>query len=137
MRGEVRMIPHGEKMSWEQALDCWRSAEILLTGWTSLPLAVELAENPGRLRYVCHLTGEMRTMIPLEIIRCSVIVTNWGYVPAKYVAEGALTLLLACLKNLGMHIHARQQGDWKQPMRDTNGSLRDLNVGLYGLGYIG
>jgi len=31
-------------------------------------IPAEIAKNPGRVRYICHVTGEMTRFIPKEII---------------------------------------------------------------------
>ena len=50
--------------------------------------------------------------------------------------EGALALLLACLKNLRPQIEDKLAGRWVCQEVETIGSLRSLKVGLYGFGHI-
>ncbi|TVR49892.1 MAG: hypothetical protein EA425_11085 [Puniceicoccaceae bacterium] len=114
-----------------------RGTEVLLTGWSSLPVPSAIAADPGRLRYICHLTGTLAGMLPIEILRAGIPVTNWGDTPADEIAEGTLTLLLACLKNLRGHTAAREQGAWQPPEPASLGSMRGLHLGLYGYGVIG
>lgn len=136
----VRLEIHINCAAWpqEKLLEMCRSAPILLTGWGAVPLPAALAMNPGELRYICHLTGTLRSTVPLEMIRAGVSVTNWGEVPAAPVAEGALTLLLACVHNLRPHIEEKRQGGWiDYGWLSASGSLRGLRLGLYGFGAIG
>jgi phosphoglycerate dehydrogenase-like enzyme len=114
-----------------------READVLLTGWGHAPIPPEIAANPGNLRYICHLTGEMTRTVPIEVIRSPIPVTNWGDAPAFEVAEAAFGLLLACLKNLRPHIEAKRSGDgWRIP-ESSIGSLYNLRLGIYGFGFIG
>lgn len=124
---------------WSDArmLAACREADVLLTGWGSRQIPRELAANPGNVRYICHLTGTMRDIIPVEIVQSSIPVTNWGDAPAGPVAESALTLLLACLKNLRPHIESKRIGGWAEPSATrTMGTMDSLRVGLYGFGFI-
>lgn len=114
-----------------------RGCEILLTGWGSVAVPGAIALSRGALEYICHLTGEMSRTIPLDVVRSGVPVTNWGDAPAFEVAEAALALLLACLKNLRPHIETKRGGEWRLADAHTGGSLRDLRLGLYGFGVIG
>lgn len=115
-----------------------RECDVYLAGWDSVALPLELAKDPGRLRYICGVTGTMREFVPLELVDAGIPLTNWGDSPAWEVAEGAMLLLLASLKKL----HRRLQffrvggGYWKTPV-DCGGSLLDLNLGIYGCGLIG
>jgi hypothetical protein len=59
----------------------WREnpAAILVSAWQTPPLPADLpvAEN-GSLRYVCHLAGTVRKLIPRDLISRGLVVTNWG-----------------------------------------------------------
>ena len=114
-----------------------RECDVLLTGWGSIAVPVALAENPGRLRYICHLTGTVDGIIPPEIIRSGLPVTNWGDAPAFAVAEGALAMLLACLKQLPAQWAVKRNGGWRPERETWIGSMRGLRLGLYGYGAIG
>jgi phosphoglycerate dehydrogenase-like enzyme len=133
--GELTIVEQGSELPRETVLSTIRSCDILLTGWGHLRVPTEIATDRGRLRYICHLTGEMRWAIPIEIIRAGIPVTNWGDAPAFQIAEGAMTLLLACLKNLRSHIVEKQGGYWYLRTQ-TVGSLRGLRLGMYGYGAI-
>jgi phosphoglycerate dehydrogenase-like enzyme len=82
----------------------------------------------------------MRGMVPLRVVQSNIVTTNWGNAPSFAVAEGAFALLMAMLKNLRGHIVEKQAGHWSElpaGAASRNGSLRNLNIGIYGLGYIG
>jgi phosphoglycerate dehydrogenase-like enzyme len=134
--GTLEIVPHTAAWGTAETLHRIQNSDVLLTGWGHRPLPTELAESPGSLRYICHLTGEMTRIVPMEIIRSTIPVTNWGDAPAFEVAEGALTLLLACLKNLRPHIETKIGNGWRLA-EDGLGSLYDLRLGVYGLGFIG
>lgn len=114
-----------------------READVLLGSWGSFLLPEELAEDPGRVRYFCCVTGGVRRFVTKAHIDTGLNVTNWGDTSAYPVAEGAMCLLLAVLKGLPDNIlSVRAGGSADTPFR-TGGMLRGLSVGLYGFGVIG
>lgn len=111
-------------------------SDIAVTGWGTPPLPLP---DPGaRLRYLCHMTGELKRIIPKEIIdNPEVQVTNWGDSFAFATAEGAVALLFAVLKNfVTLDAEVRQQGR-AAPLRRSFYSLRGTRIGIYGLSSIG
>ncbi len=135
--GELRICPDTAAWTEGEVLDALRHADVVLTGWNSRALPVALAGARGRLRYICHLTGTMRAIIPRELVAAGIPVTNWGDAPADGVAEAALALLLGCLKVLPAHGATRRAGGWHPPELAQSGTLRGLRIGLYGYGVVG
>ncbi|MCL2660675.1 MAG: hypothetical protein FWD64_09185, partial [Acidobacteriaceae bacterium] len=130
--GDLTIIKDASALSDHERAEMIRQNDVLLLIWGSMPIPEEVAENPGRLRYVCNITGELRSWVPLSLIRAGVLVTNWGDAPADSVAEGAMALLLAVMKNLRDHIAAVAEGGWQTPSASTKGSLKGCDVGIYG-----
>jgi len=128
----------GHGMTLEQWTDL--NPEILLTGWSTAPLpAAWLEDRACALRYVCHLTGSVRRLLPRSFIEQGGVVTNWGDIPSATVAEHALLLALAGLRNLG----AWPGGGAPHPLdtaRRIEGlgtrSLCGRKVGIHGFGRI-
>lgn len=136
-RGEFRIVENGASLSEQERAGLIRGCEVLLTGWGASPIPIEIAARPGMLRYVCHITGEMRHTVPLELIDAGIPVTNWGNATANGVAEGAMTLLLASAKELHARIKHIERGNWGLDGESHGGTLEGLNVGVYGFGGIG
>ncbi len=130
---------HEDAATWprQRVLDCIRGGEVLLTGWGSLPVPEEIAADPGRLRYICNISGSIRPWVPRCLVAAGIPVTNWGDAPAQSIAEGAMTLLLAVLKEIPAHILDKRAGAWVPASVDRMGTLDGLPVGLFGLGAIG
>lgn len=135
--GDFRLQENSEQMGDEACARLARECDVLLTGWESIRIPAILANAPGNLRYVCHLTGSVSGIVPLDLIRAGLNVTNWGDALGHPVAEGALALLLACLKQLPDHIVTKRAGGWRPKQWQWIGSMRDLRLGLYGYGAIG
>jgi phosphoglycerate dehydrogenase-like enzyme len=115
---------------------------ILMTGWGSPQLqAATVAEVP-ELEYMCHVTGSVRANIEkaaMEVAgpsrKAALLVSNWGTVGAKPVAEGSLMMILAGLRRAWQHnkvIH--QQGGWDRKIGSK--TLFYQKVGIHGMGYI-
>ncbi len=118
----------------------WREtpAEILISAWQtpSLNSALEPPDLKS-LRYVCHLAGSVRRLVPRELIEQGLIVTNWGNTISPTVAECTLMLILMALRRASYWAVAmHRDGAWKNGATYTQ-SLLGRRVGLHGLGSIG
>lgn len=135
--GELVLLSGGDRMSEEEIAGHVRQCHVFLTGHGTTPLPKCLAEDRGSLEYICGITGTMRAYVPVELVDAGIPLTNWGDTPAQSVAEGAMTLLLATLKDLHHHIAEKRRGGWKIDRSSHGGSLDGLNVGVFGCGVIG
>ena len=130
--------PYDPAMDAEALAELIRGYDVLLTMWQTPPIPDSLANNPGRLRYICNVTGEMKRFVSQALIESPFItVTNLGDAPAFNVAEGAMSLLLASLKSLSVHRDSQRAGGQQKPANLFPGSLYQLPVGIYGMGVIG
>jgi phosphoglycerate dehydrogenase-like enzyme len=135
--GELTIVFDGAKLNPGQIAREVRDHDVYLAGWDSILLPTSLAKEPGRLKYVCGITGEMRKFVPVELIDAGIPLTNWGDAPANDVAEGALLLLLASVKSLHARIQWARQGQYRGVPASLGGTLWHLAVGVYGCGVIG
>ncbi len=135
--GELTLIENGGARDEAERLALIQGTEVLLLGWGTSPVPAAVARDPGALRYLCNITGEMKQWVSPEIVDSDVRVTNWGDAPASSVAEGAMTLLLAVLKDLHQQIQTIHHDGWNLDRTFTGGSIDGLNVGIYGCGLIG
>ena len=137
--GDLVICENGRELSDDQALAQMREADVLITMWGARAIPPALAGAPGRVRYILNLTGTCREFIPIEVIRSPIRVTNWGDAAAGCVAEGAMALLLAVLKDLRPRTEGSQApkaGGGKRPVYPS-GTLKGLSLGIYGCGFIG
>ncbi len=135
-RGDLTFEQHTGFWSDEQAADLLRDHDIAIVGWDTRGLPEALAEDPGRLSLVACYSGTIRPFVPRSIVASGLTVTNWGDLPAPYVAEAAMTHLLSALHQLPAAVHTTREGQWGIDIT-RNGSLLDLAVGIYGMGVIG
>ena len=108
-----------------------RSVEVLLTAHGSPKLPAELAEDFGRLRYVCHMFGTIRHVMDKPLIEAGLIVTNWG-ADRTSLAEGTVTLLLCMLKQIVTLNAFGKGGPDERVELSYRPSLRGRDVGIYG-----
>lgn len=113
--------------------------EILLTGWSTPRLGEAWAgRSESALRYVCHLAGSVRHLVPRTFLERGGLVTNWGELPSGAVAEQALLLALAALRNLPNWpavIQRREEGGSHVERLNTR-TLFGRSVGIHGFGKV-
>ena len=134
--GDLDVIEDTAGMSDDRVAELVREAHVYLAAWGSRRLPLSLAKDRGKLEYVCGITGSMRDIVPIELVRAGVPLSNWGDAPANAVAEGTMLLLLACVKDVHHRIMHVRRGGWR-PGPGHGGSLFGLRVGVYGCGVIG
>lgn len=137
--GELTIVEQARELDAEEIACQMREADVVVTNWASTPIPVELASDPGNLKYVLNLGGTCKATVPIEIIRADIPVTNWGDTPAQAVAEGAMALLLAVLKDMRGRTEAVAAGKtWGAGRLGlSSGTLYTVKLGLYGCGVIG
>jgi phosphoglycerate dehydrogenase-like enzyme len=112
---------------------------VVVSCWSTpaLPLSLLQAQS-FPLRYFCHSAGTVRSKIPREFLQRGGIVTNWGSTISHNVAEHALLLILACLRNMPgwRPAIARGADHWYDAQLLGANSLRGKKVGLHGIGNV-
>jgi len=138
--GTISVIEHADELSESEVVAHIRQHQVVLTSWSSLRIPEAILNDPGELKYICHVNGSIRGLITEKFFSSGLLITNWGDSMPFEVAEGTLTLLLACLKNLRGQIEDKRSGQWSDNFKGPSllgGSLRNLRIGLYGYGSIG
>lgn len=135
--GTLTVVENGASMDDASRAALIRGADVLLLGWGSAPVPASIARDPGALRYICNITGEMKQWVSVELVESGIPITNWGDAPAGVVAEGAMALLLATLKDLHRQTQTIRRDGWYLDPALTGGSIEGLRVGIYGCGMIG
>lgn len=108
-------------------------AAILVTGWSTRELPVDLQQRCPDLRYICHLCGTIRGKVPRELVARGMLVSNWGGSIAPTVAEHALLLALSSLRGMAEHLLHLHSDGWRGPAAR---SLFGRRVGLHGFGMV-
>ncbi len=132
----VQPVPDWRGLPEPELLKLCRSAEVIVTARRSPRMPDALIDEPGRLRWVCHLYGTVRHLVRREHIEAGITVTNWGD-SQRPVAEGTVALLLAQLKQIVALDRYCRTGVDERAWQDYSPNLRNMRVGLYGFGPIG
>jgi phosphoglycerate dehydrogenase-like enzyme len=120
---------------WEQTLRKLAPV-VLVTGWRTPPLPAAWLDDPAcPLRYICHVTGSVRSFMPRSFLARGGLVTNWGTLASPQVAEHALLLALAALRNQGRwrDFLARPTTERHLAQLGTR-TLHGRRVGVHGFG---
>ncbi len=115
--------------------------EVMVTGWGTPQLPESYFNAPDcNLRYVCHLAGGVRWLVPRSLIERGVLVSNWGHSISYTVAEHAVLLVLGLLRNLpewNELVRGWPKRSQEKPMRILpTRSLRRKRVGIHGFGAV-
>lgn len=114
---------------------------VLVTCWATPALPAAFLDDPAcPLRYVCHLAGAVRQLVPRPFLERGGLVSNWGGVVAPEVAEHALLLILGALRNIPAwrpYLETpRARTAASAPEVIATRSLHGLRVGLHGYGRV-
>lgn len=108
--------------------------EIIISGWSTSHIPESYYRSGCSLKYMCHLTGSVRTKVARYCIEDGLVVTNWGNSISHSVAEHSLLLALCGLRYVSYYaveLHAGRKPA-KMPLR----SLSRKRVGIHGFGWI-
>lgn len=111
---------------------------ILVTGWKTPSLPARWIGQPHcPLQYVCHVTGSVRLLVPRVFIERGGVITNWGNSVSSQVAEHALLLALAALRNAAQWraFIARPVSKRRIEQLATK-TLHSRRVGVHGFGSV-
>ncbi len=110
--------------------------EVILGAWQLPRIPDEFLEEYREFRYLCYFCGSVRERISRRFLERGGIVTNWGELAARTVAECALMLILASLRRVtryALEMHVDRVWDRSEPMP---ASLFGKSVGIHGFGTV-
>lgn len=111
-------------------------AVIVMICWGAPKVTVKIMNENPQLKYLIHLSGELSQYIERDVLEKGLLVSNWGDVIARSVAEGALMMTLGALRKSTQYqfiLHSRK--GWNEGGAQAEG-LFGQKVGLHGLGVI-
>lgn len=105
--------------------------EIVVSGWST----PRLPETTSCLRAVCHVGGSVRNLVPRALMEKGLVVTNWGDLAARSVAEAALHLTLCALRRTPHFIKMMTADARAWPVMPLHTrTLFGRRVGIHGFG---
>jgi phosphoglycerate dehydrogenase-like enzyme len=108
--------------------------EVIVTGWGTATLTLDAYRSAPPLQYLCHCAGTVRRLIDRDVLAAGLLVSNWGAIPARTVAEASLMMTLASLRKVSGYVRTLDGGGWRSDF--TGATLFGKTVGLHGLGVI-
>ncbi|MFT3967524.1 MAG: NAD(P)-dependent oxidoreductase [Sphingobium sp.] len=112
--------------------DTTQAEAMLVTGTHPIDAAL-LAGFPA-LKYICCLGSGYEGVDARHAGQSGIVVSNSARVTDEDVADHLVGLFLALCCRIPWHDEAIRAGNWAKPMRR---SIRELKVGIFGLGAIG
>lgn len=111
---------------------------ILLSSWSTPHLDPVLSpDDTLSLRYICHVTGSVRHVVPRSFLVNGGLVSNWGSSVAPQVAEHALLLALSLLRHSQGWTPYLRQGIAAAPTEWLKTeTLFRRRVGIHGFGHV-
>ncbi|MDR1281186.1 MAG: hydroxyacid dehydrogenase [Opitutaceae bacterium] len=124
--------------------DAWRKRvlrirpRVIVSAWRTPAIAGELTRSGGGgpVEYVCHVAGSVRHLVTRAQIEAGLLVSNWGPLVAPIVAEHALLLVLAGLRNLPSWRDVLGWPDDRRRGRLATRCLHGKRVAIHGFGAI-
>lgn len=120
---------------WENLLESLQPA-VVVSAWSTPSLPERWLLRPGcPLRYVCHVVGSVRQLVPRSFLERGGLVTNWGESVCGQVAEHGLLLALAALRNTARwSAFIARAPDTRRIEELGTKTLFGRRVGLHGFG---
>jgi phosphoglycerate dehydrogenase-like enzyme len=135
--GEVTWNNRREPFTEETLLEVIGDKDICIGGWSNPRFTSRVYDKAKNLKYIGQVGGSVRFFLTPEVFDRNIVVSNAAEAIAKYVAEGALLMMLALLKDLvGYDYQMRHERVWPSSAL-YNDSLFGKKVGLVGLGKVG
>lgn len=135
---EVSSNPLGRNYTTEELIQAAEGVDGLLTSWGLCRITTDVIQSAPALKIISHAAGSVKRFIDPAIFDAGVTVTSAAPVMAPSVAEHALALTLALLRNIPQQAEAMREGHlYGSPVFNSNEGLFEQRVGLVGFGNIG
>lgn len=135
---DIMEAPEVEGEEWAALLHETRP-DVVMSCWSTPMLPVTESDESVPTRYLCHLSGSVRAVVPRDLLARGMLVSNWGSLVAPEVAEHALLLILASLRSMPLWndtMHLPWETQVVAIDRMGTRTLRRQRVGLHGFGAI-
>jgi len=135
--GEVTWNESDLPYTEDTLLEVIEDKDVCLAGWSAPVFTKKIFDKAVKLKYIGQIGGSVRHYLTPEVFDRNIIVTNAAEAIARYVAEGALTFMLASLKDvIGLNYQMKEERACPSSVIYTD-TLFQKKVGLIGLGRVG
>lgn len=133
--GEVAMNEEAGDPSEERMAHIVRGADIVVTSWGCGTLTRRVLDSAPRLRLVLHAAGSVKPILSPELWERGVRVSQAAAALSRGVAETALALTIASLKDMWRLSQATREGAWG-PLNSVR-EMYGMRIGVLGAGRAG
>lgn len=135
--GEVTWNESDQPFTEEALLEVIEDKDVCLVGWEAPVFTKKVFDKAKKLKYIGQVGGSVRHYLTPEVFDRGITVSNASEGIAKYVAEGALSLMLTSIKDItGLNHRMKEDMIWPSSVLYTE-TLFGKKVGLVGLGRVG
>jgi phosphoglycerate dehydrogenase-like enzyme len=135
---EARYNDLGRRPDEAELIARLRDVDACITTWGAPDFTPAVLAAAPRLKVIAHGAGSIRGFVCPEAFARGIVVTNAAGVIAHYVGEMALTLTLACLRDIPNYSRAlKEDRAWGASVAGPPDTLFGQRVGLIGFGSTG
>ncbi len=135
--GEVTWNASKQPFTEEALLEVIEDKDVCLGGWQVPLFTSRIFDRARNLKYIGQVGGSIRHYLTPEVFDRNIVVSNAAEAISRYVAEGALLMMLSLLKDLTGYNHLMKVDKAWPSDALYNDSLFGKKVGLIGLGKVG
>ncbi|WP_212961489.1 hydroxyacid dehydrogenase [Cohnella xylanilytica] len=133
--GEVVLNEEAGDPSEDRMAELARDADIAVTSWGCGPLTRRVLDRAPRLRLVLHAAGSVKPILSPELWARGIRVSQAAAALSRGVAETALVLTIASLKDMWRLSRATREGAWGPT--DSVREMYGVRIGVLGAGRAG
>lgn len=135
--GEVYWNKNAKPFTEEGLLEVIGDKDVILGGWSAPVFSKKILDKAVRLKYIGQVGGSIKHYLTREVFDRDITISNAAEGTARYVAEGALALMLASLKDIpGLNGFMKEERITPSGAIYTD-TLFGKKIGLIGLGRVG
>lgn len=132
----TRLAEFGDVVRTGELPEIADGAEVLITSWGCPPLTAEILATAPDLRLVVYAAGSVKGIVTPALWRAGIRVSSAAGPLSRGVAETALGMTIAALKNLWRLDSDAAVGGWSDERARVR-ELYDITIGVVGAGHAG
>lgn len=130
--------PVAGEMTGPVQLEAIQDAEIIITGWGTQSITVDMLDAAPGLKLMCHAAGSVKHLVTEAFVERGIRVCSARTALAKGVAEFSFGLMLTCMKGAFQFHAATLAGEWDRSRHmDAVCEPHGATVGIVGASSVG
>ncbi|TVY07234.1 hydroxyacid dehydrogenase [Paenibacillus cremeus] len=134
--GELVMNEQAVNPTPERVQELIQGADVVITSWGCPRLDASALDLAPNLKLVVHAAGTVKGIVSPELWERDIQITSGACVIGQGVAETALGMTIASLKDMWRLSVVTKQGEWNKQNSKAR-ELYDITVGVIGAGHAG